>query len=174
MPCRAGTRIGWKGNLLGGKLPNRKRSTETPQIFRLEVRRKRGERESDRNASPGATRAVTHTDMGNVRKDRDQAKSVGRTPMRKPLPKNRVADMRRTVAANLAWHRTARGLSQEALAKASGMHRTYVSLVERAIVDPTVGSLYRLAWALRISPARLLRSGKPFTPKKRGRQAKPR
>jgi transcriptional regulator with XRE-family HTH domain len=60
-------------------------------------------------------------------------------------------------ARNLRAARTAKGLSQETLAFASGMHRTEVSLLERGLREPRLGTLVRLARALKIRPAELLR-----------------
>jgi transcriptional regulator with XRE-family HTH domain len=42
------------------------------------------------------------------------------------------------IAWNLRKHRVARGLSQEALAVAARIDRTYISSLERASVNPTV------------------------------------
>jgi transcriptional regulator with XRE-family HTH domain len=55
--------------------------------------------------------------------------------------------------------RTARevnGLSQEALADAAGLHRTYISLLERGLRNPSLVVLVRLAAALGISAAELV------------------
>ncbi len=45
-------------------------------------------------------------------------------------------------------HRIRRGLSQEALAEAAGIHHTYVGLVERGKRKPTIEVAERLATAL--------------------------
>lgn len=51
-----------------------------------------------------------------------------------------------------AWviknHRARKGLSQEALAEAAGIHHTYVGLVERGERQPTLDVADRLARAL--------------------------
>lgn len=52
------------------------------------------------------------------------------------------------VARNLRRLRVAKELSQEALAVDAGIDRTYVSRLERAMENPTVGVLERLASAL--------------------------
>ncbi|WP_259953220.1 helix-turn-helix domain-containing protein [Sulfitobacter mediterraneus] len=57
---------------------------------------------------------------------------------------------------NLKRYREAAGLSQEALAFECGLHRTYVSGVERGVRNPTVVVLERLAAPLEIEPWRLL------------------
>jgi transcriptional regulator with XRE-family HTH domain len=52
------------------------------------------------------------------------------------------------VARNLRRLRVQRGLSQESLAVDASVDRTYVSRLERALENPTVGVLDRLAKAL--------------------------
>ncbi len=53
--------------------------------------------------------------------------------------------------------RTEAGLSQEALGDIATVHRTYVSLLERGDATPTLYSVVRLAEALAIDPAELVR-----------------
>jgi transcriptional regulator with XRE-family HTH domain len=50
------------------------------------------------------------------------------------------------------------GLSQEELADRAGIHRTYVSQLERGIKSPTLAVLIKIARALGIKPSRLVRS----------------
>lgn len=59
-------------------------------------------------------------------------------------------------AANLRAHRLRRGLSQEALGFACDLHRTEVSLLERAGREPRLVTIVRLARGLDIAPADLL------------------
>lgn len=47
-------------------------------------------------------------------------------------------------------------MSQEQLALAAGVERNFVSLIERGINQPTIRSVFKLADALRVSPARLV------------------
>jgi len=54
------------------------------------------------------------------------------------------------VARNLRRLRVKQGLSQEALAVDAGIDRTYVSRLERALENPTVGILDRLSGALSV------------------------
>ena len=65
-------------------------------------------------------------------------------------------DVRRRVGLNLRRFRTERGLSQEALAFECGLHRTYISGVERGVRNPTVLVLEQIASALQIPTSRLL------------------
>jgi len=53
--------------------------------------------------------------------------------------------------------RRQRGLSQEQLGFESGLHRTYVSLLERGKRCPTLTTLLQLAAALSISPSEIVR-----------------
>ena len=59
--------------------------------------------------------------------------------------------------ARVRTARQAAGLSQEALADESGLHRTYVGGVERGERNIGLLNLIRLARALRVEPADLLR-----------------
>ena len=67
-----------------------------------------------------------------------------------------AVDAREQFARNLRAQRLRRGLSQEALGEASGLHRTEVSLLERAGRDPRLSTISRLARALGIPAATLL------------------
>ena len=60
------------------------------------------------------------------------------------------------IAANVRRLRTARGLSQEALADVCGYHRTYVGGIERAERNITIATLEALAGALGVDPQSLL------------------
>jgi transcriptional regulator with XRE-family HTH domain len=62
-----------------------------------------------------------------------------------------------TLAANLRKIRAERGWSQEDLAEHSGLHRTYISGLERATRNPTLAVLQVLALALGVSVPDLLR-----------------
>jgi len=48
------------------------------------------------------------------------------------------------------------GVSQEALAGMAGIHRTYISQLERGIKSPTLVVLTRIADALNTRPSRIL------------------
>jgi transcriptional regulator with XRE-family HTH domain len=65
-------------------------------------------------------------------------------------------DVRRRVGLNVKNVRRKRGLSQEGLAFECGLHRTYVSGVERGIRNPTVVVLEKIAEALKVPAGRFL------------------
>lgn len=79
-------------------------------------------------------------------------------------------DIRKQVGLNLQRLRREKGWSQEDLAFESGLHRTYVSGIERGVRNPTVLVLARLAGTLKVAPAELL--AEPC--KTAGRRRKPR
>jgi transcriptional regulator with XRE-family HTH domain len=65
-------------------------------------------------------------------------------------------DVCHLVGRNVRRHRLSAGLSQEALADAAGLDRTYVSGVERGVRNPTVKVLQGIAIALGVTSADLL------------------
>jgi transcriptional regulator with XRE-family HTH domain len=75
-------------------------------------------------------------------------------------------DIRRRVGLNVRAVREELGLSQEGLAFDCGVHRTYISGVERGVRNPTVVVLDKIAKALKVPAAKLLEE--PARPRKRG------
>ena len=65
-------------------------------------------------------------------------------------------DLRRRLARNLVRLRNERAWSQEELADAAGLHRTYVSGIERCVRNPTLDVLERLARAFKTPASTLL------------------
>jgi transcriptional regulator with XRE-family HTH domain len=65
-------------------------------------------------------------------------------------------DIRQRLATNLRILRQAKGLSQEAFADVAGIHRTYVSDLERGARNPTITVVDRLAKGLGVSAGDLL------------------
>ena len=57
----------------------------------------------------------------------------------------------------LAKRRKKRDLSQEELAFECGVHRTYVSQLERGLKSPTLRTLFMLADALSVKPSEIIR-----------------
>jgi transcriptional regulator with XRE-family HTH domain len=68
----------------------------------------------------------------------------------------RPVDPHEQFARNLRDQRLRLGLSQEALGELSGLHRTEISLLERAGREPRLSTIVRIARALEVAPARLL------------------
>ena len=66
-------------------------------------------------------------------------------------------DMRRLVGRNLVRIRTAKGLTQEALAERSGFSQQYLSGLEQGRRNPTVVTIYELSQALGVDYLDLLR-----------------
>lgn len=62
-------------------------------------------------------------------------------------------DLRRQLAFNIQRLRRERGWSQEDLALESGIHRTYISGIERCVRNPTLNILERLATTLGVPGA---------------------
>ncbi|WP_269514465.1 helix-turn-helix domain-containing protein [Brevundimonas subvibrioides] len=65
-------------------------------------------------------------------------------------------EVRRRLAANMKRLRKAKGWSQEVLADAAGVDRTYVSGIERLVRNPTITVLERIAQALDTPAGHLL------------------
>lgn len=77
------------------------------------------------------------------------------------------------IAGNLRRIRLRQGLTQQSLAEEADLDLSFVQRVERAAENLSIGSLVKLADALRISPAQLLRPARrPAV--KRGRPPKSR
>jgi transcriptional regulator with XRE-family HTH domain len=71
--------------------------------------------------------------------------------------KDTATKIKRLFGKRLRAFRTSKGLSQEALAAIAGLDRTYVSSCERGERNLTLLSLVKLAEALDIDPAELVR-----------------
>ena len=67
-------------------------------------------------------------------------------------------DLVRLLGSNVRRLRQTKGMSQEELAFAAGMKRSYVSDMERGTRNPSVRALGRLAGALDVDPADLLKA----------------
>ena len=59
-------------------------------------------------------------------------------------------------AYNVRLYRTQRGLSQESLAEIAGLHRTYISLVERERRNISIENIEKIALALEVDAYLLL------------------
>lgn len=68
----------------------------------------------------------------------------------------RMDDVRKRLGRNVARFRHDKGLSQEAFADVAGLHRTYISDIERGVRNPTATVIVKLAKALGVSAGALL------------------
>ena|SRR5258708_5357393 len=66
--------------------------------------------------------------------------------------------------------RIKRGYFQEAFADAANMDRSYMGGIERGEFSPTISTVYRIAKALRVAPAKLF-SNKPSSHEDQSKQA---
>lgn len=64
-------------------------------------------------------------------------------------------DVTKQFGRNLRASRIQRHISQEDLAELSGLHRTYISGLERGLRNPTITVVSRLAQALNVAPGDL-------------------
>lgn len=71
-----------------------------------------------------------------------------------------MSEIGKALARNVARLRKEAGLSQEAFADHAGIHRTYISDIERAVRNPTIEIVERLAKALGVRPCELLSDNK--------------
>jgi transcriptional regulator with XRE-family HTH domain len=62
-------------------------------------------------------------------------------------------DMRKRLGQNVRRLREAKGWSQEEFADRAGIHRTYVSDIERGARNPTIMIVDKLATSLAVEPA---------------------
>jgi transcriptional regulator with XRE-family HTH domain len=74
-----------------------------------------------------------------------------------------AAELQVILAENLRRLRSEHGLSQEAFALRSGIHRTYIGGIERGERNVTLDTVARIAAAFGVDPADLLREPAPST-----------
>lgn len=65
------------------------------------------------------------------------------------------------------------GISQDELAERAGLHRTYVSLIERKSCNFSIKIFMRLAFALEVDPAELMRTAEEIANSGRVKQTPP-
>ena len=64
--------------------------------------------------------------------------------------------LRVILAANIKEHRMFKQISQEELAERCGLHRTYISDIERGTRNVSIDNIERIAAGLEVSPEKLL------------------
>jgi transcriptional regulator with XRE-family HTH domain len=72
------------------------------------------------------------------------------------VPSGPTSDPKAQLGERIRELRRRRGLSQEALADAAGLDRTYISSCERGKRNASLLTLYRIAAALDVEPSTLL------------------
>jgi len=65
-------------------------------------------------------------------------------------------DIRKRLGKNVARLRKEAGMSQELFADEAGLHRTYISDIERGARNPTIEVVAKIAKALKVKPGQLL------------------
>ncbi|MCY4319568.1 MAG: helix-turn-helix transcriptional regulator [Alphaproteobacteria bacterium] len=68
-----------------------------------------------------------------------------------------MAAPKEILAFNLKRLRTSAGISQEELADRAGLHRTYISSIERAQRNVSLENIFLIAKALGTTPAELMK-----------------
>ena len=76
------------------------------------------------------------------------------SPMK--LQGNELLAPKQILASNLRRLRTSAGLSQEELAERAGLHRTYISSVERAQRNVSLENLFKIARGLKVNAQDLI------------------
>lgn len=64
-------------------------------------------------------------------------------------------DILKAFALNVKTYRIEMGISQEKLAELSGLHRTYISAIERCQRNISIQNVQKIATALKIEPYKL-------------------
>lgn len=67
-----------------------------------------------------------------------------------------MPDILKNFGQHLRSVRTRKGLSQEKLSEQAGLHRTYLSSLERGVRNPTLITLVKIAKAFKITLSELL------------------
>lgn len=73
-------------------------------------------------------------------------------PLKFPTPLAPTSSLREVLAFNVRLYRVTRQLSQEQLALAADLDRTFVSQVERARINVSVDNIEKLATTLEVDP----------------------
>ena len=69
-----------------------------------------------------------------------------------------MEDIKKLFGSNVKKYRLERNLSQEQLAEKSGLHRTYISAVERAERSISLDNIQKIALALNIEVDKLFKN----------------
>jgi transcriptional regulator with XRE-family HTH domain len=75
-------------------------------------------------------------------------------------------NLKETVAANIRRLRIKQRVSQSELARRAKVHRSYLNRIEHAAYDARLKLIAKIAAALKVKPAELLKTDGPQTPKR--------
>ncbi|MEQ1661487.1 MAG: helix-turn-helix transcriptional regulator [Thiobacillus sp.] len=64
-------------------------------------------------------------------------------------------NIQQILGAHVRRFRETKGWSQDKLSEVSGLHRTYISGIERGVRNPTIEIVYKIAVALNVTAGRL-------------------
>jgi len=81
--------------------------------------------------------------------------------------------MKKSLGLIIRRHRENTGLSQEALADAIGLHRTYLGAIERGERNPSLKNLARISAALPVTLSELFKELETDLASKKSRKEKP-
>ena len=70
------------------------------------------------------------------------------------------SNLRIDLGEAIRCQRSLLGISQDELARRAGLHRTYVSDLERGARNPSVGSIQKIARALQVPVAKLFEAAR--------------
>jgi len=68
-----------------------------------------------------------------------------------------MSNIKKTTGKNIRRYRNELGISQEKLAELSDLHRTYVGAIERGERNVSIVNLEKIALALKVETAKLLK-----------------
>lgn len=81
----------------------------------------------------------------------DKLSVESRDPTRQTVCMNTEQQFLQKFGKRLAGIRKQKGITQEKLADAVDLHRTYIGFIEQGKRNPSIGNIYKIARALKVS-----------------------